>query len=62
MTGKLEGKVAIVTGGGFGFGAGIVKKYTNEGAKVLVLDINEANAQQVAAVRGRRARPRQLRG
>ncbi|KAI9870994.1 MAG: Dehydrogenase reductase SDR member 4, partial [Pleopsidium flavum] len=49
MSGRLQGKVAIVTGGGSGFGAGIVKKFTSEGAKVLVLDINEIDAQKVAS-------------
>lgn len=40
MVGKLEGKVAIVTGGGSGFGAGITEKFVKEGAKVVILDIN----------------------
>lgn len=46
--GKLEGKVAIVTGGGAGFGSGIVEKFVFEGAKVVVVDINEAAAKSVA--------------
>ena len=46
---RLAGKVAIVTGGGSGFGAGIVRKFAAEGAKVLVADINEAAARGVAA-------------
>lgn len=46
--GRLEGKVAIVTGGGAGFGSGIVEKFVFEGAKVVVVDINEENAKQVA--------------
>ena len=37
---RLQNKVAIVTGGGSGFGAGIVKKFAHEGAKVIVADIN----------------------
>jgi 3-oxoacyl-[acyl-carrier protein] reductase len=37
---RLEGKTAIVTGGASGFGAGIVKKFLAEGARVLVADIN----------------------
>jgi 3-oxoacyl-[acyl-carrier protein] reductase len=47
--GKLEGKVAIITGGGAGFGVGIVEKFVYEGAKVICLDINEADARKVAA-------------
>jgi 3-oxoacyl-[acyl-carrier protein] reductase len=36
---RLEGKVAIVTGGGSGFGAGIVKKFVHEGCRVMIWDI-----------------------
>ena len=46
---KLEGKVAIITGAGSGFGEGIVTKFLAEGANVLILDINLANAEKVAA-------------
>ena len=45
---RLENKVAIVTGGGSGFGAGIVKKFSEEGAKVVVADINIAAAEEIA--------------
>ncbi|KAI8263256.1 Versiconal hemiacetal acetate esterase [Colletotrichum sp. SAR11_239] len=48
--GRLEGKVAIVTGGGAGFGVGIVNKFTFEGAKVLIFDINEDDAKKTAAL------------
>ncbi|KAF7554735.1 hypothetical protein G7Z17_g2714 [Cylindrodendrum hubeiense] len=47
--GRLEGKVAIVTGGGAGFGVGIVEKFVFEGAKVVVLDINEEDAKKVSS-------------
>ena len=46
---RLQGKCAIVTGGGSGFGAGIARKFAAEGARVMVADINEAAAQAVAA-------------
>ncbi|ETS84353.1 hypothetical protein PFICI_02378 [Pestalotiopsis fici W106-1] len=47
--GRLEGKVAIVTGGGAGFGVGIVDKFVHEGAKVVILDVVEENAQAVVS-------------
>lgn len=49
---RLEGKTAIVTGGGSGFGAGIVRKFAAEGAQVVVADINRAAAEAVAAEHG----------
>ena len=45
---RLEGKTAVVTGGGSGFGAGIVRKFVEEGARVMVADINPGAAQAVA--------------
>lgn len=45
---RLEGKIAIVTGAGSGFGAGIARKFAAEGARVLVADLNEAAARAVA--------------
>ncbi|KAH6622453.1 hypothetical protein C7974DRAFT_398321, partial [Boeremia exigua] len=47
--GKLSGKIAIVTGGGSGFGAGIVAKFVADGAKVLVMDVNEGLAKEIIA-------------
>ncbi|MDG1709534.1 MAG: glucose 1-dehydrogenase [Emcibacteraceae bacterium] len=37
---KLNHKIAIVTGGASGFGAGIVKKFATEGANVVIADLN----------------------
>lgn len=44
---KLHQKVAVVTGGGSGFGAGIVRKFVAEGARVIVADINLQAAEQI---------------
>lgn len=45
---RLEGKVAIVTGAGSGFGAGIAHKLVEEGASVAVVDVNADGGSQVA--------------
>jgi len=41
MRGLLEGQLAVVTGGGSGIGRAICLGYAKEGARVIVLDINE---------------------
>ncbi len=46
---RLKDKVAVVTGGGSGFGAGIVRRFVAEGAKVVVADLNGGAAEAVAA-------------
>lgn len=45
---RLKGKTAIVTGGASGFGAGIVRCFAAEGARVMVADINAEAAERVA--------------
>ena len=45
---RLQDKVALVTGAGSGFGEGIVRRFTKEGAKVVVADINGEAAERVA--------------
>ncbi len=49
---RLSDKTAIVTGGASGFGAGIVRKFHAEGAKVLIADLNEELAHALAAELG----------
>jgi len=45
---RLQDKVAIVTGGGSGFGEGICKRFAQEGCKVVVNDINPSGGERVA--------------
>jgi 3-oxoacyl-[acyl-carrier protein] reductase len=46
---RLEGKIAIITGGGSGFGEGIVHKFVSEGARVVLVDRDLAGAERVAS-------------
>jgi acetoin reductase-like protein len=46
---RLDGKIAIVTGGAQGMGRAISMRYAAEGAKVIVADLNQAGADGVAA-------------
>ncbi|WP_461434103.1 SDR family NAD(P)-dependent oxidoreductase, partial [Hoeflea alexandrii] len=52
---RLEGKTALVTGGASGFGAGIVRKFLAEGARVAIADINAEAANDFAAGLGDQA-------
>ena len=45
---RVKDKVAVVTGSGRGIGEATVKRLSEEGAKVVVTDINEENAAKVA--------------
>ena len=49
---RLDGQTAIVTGGASGFGAGIVRKFVAEGARVMIADINGDGAAELAAELG----------
>ena len=49
MTGRLEGKVAIITGGGGAMGGAQARRFAAEGAAVCVADVNLDAAQKVAA-------------
>ena len=46
---RLQGKSAIVTGAGSGFGEGIAKTFAREGANVVVNDLHGAAAERVAS-------------
>jgi NAD(P)-dependent dehydrogenase (short-subunit alcohol dehydrogenase family) len=54
--GRLDGRVAVVTGGGDGIGAGIVRRFAAEGAHVVIAEMNEdrgrATAEEVGSATG----------
>jgi 3-oxoacyl-[acyl-carrier protein] reductase len=52
---RLAGKIAIVTGGGSGFGEGICTRFAQEGAKVVIADVNADGGERVAKTIGGQA-------
>ena len=52
---RLKGKVALITGGARGLGASIAKHFSNEGAKIILCDINTELANKMANELGGKA-------
>ena len=52
---RLEGKTALITGAGSGFGAGMAEAFAREGARVVLMDRNGEAAERVAAAIGEAA-------
>ena len=48
MSGRLDGKVAVITGGASGMGAATVRKFVAEGARVVIADVQEDKGRQLA--------------
>ena len=52
---RLKGKVAVVTGGASGIGAGTVDRFVAEGARCVVADIQEEAGKKLVASHGDKA-------
>src|SRR6476469_6373240 len=52
MAGRLDGKVAVVTGGCSGIGLATVRRFAEEGARVVIGDLDDAAGESIAAELG----------
>ncbi len=48
MTGRLNGKVAVVTGGASGIGEGTVRRFLEEGARCVLADLQDERGEELA--------------
>jgi len=49
LSGRASGKTAVITGGAQGFGGGLVEMMMQDGANVVIADLNEAKGKEFAA-------------
>lgn len=52
---RLEGRVALVTGGADGIGAGVVRRLVEDGARVMSVDIDDDTGSRAVSAHGERA-------
>jgi NAD(P)-dependent dehydrogenase (short-subunit alcohol dehydrogenase family) len=55
IVGRLDGKVAVITGGASGIGEAAVRLFVDEGARVLIADVQDDRGHRLAGELGARA-------